>query len=97
MCLFWKDDIYWCEFTINGKRYRSTTCTTDKELALKVEAELRVSIKRTGNPGRTQESARRGTLYQAVDGSRHRDKEAFHPDGANSKPAHEPNSQLNVA
>jgi integrase len=48
MCLFWQDDIWWYEFTIDRNRYRSSTCTTDREVALKVEAEHRVSLKLTG-------------------------------------------------
>jgi integrase len=48
MSLFTQDDTYWYEFTIAGKRYRSSTCTTDRATALKVEAEHRVSVKLTG-------------------------------------------------
>lgn len=48
MSLYWANDIWWYEFTIDRKRYRSSTCTTDREMALKVEAEHRVSLRLTG-------------------------------------------------
>ena len=48
MSLFLQDDTFWYEFTINRKRYRSSTCTADRATALKVEAEHRVSLKLTG-------------------------------------------------
>jgi hypothetical protein len=48
MCLFKQGEIWWYEFTINGKRYRSSTCTTDKDLALRVESEHHVSLKQIG-------------------------------------------------
>jgi integrase len=48
MSLFWQGDVWWYEFTLNSNRYRSSTCTTDRAVALKVEAEHRVSLKLTG-------------------------------------------------
>lgn len=48
MCLFKQGEIWWYEFTLEGKRYRSSTCTTDKDLALRVESEHRVSLKQIG-------------------------------------------------
>jgi integrase len=48
MCLYWQDETWWYEFTVDRKRYRSSTCTTDRAIALKVEAEHRVSLKLTG-------------------------------------------------
>ena len=48
MCLFKQGEIWWYEFTLEGKRYRSSTCTTDKDLALRVESEHHVSMKQIG-------------------------------------------------
>jgi integrase len=48
MSLYKQGEIWWYEFTIASKRFRSSTCTVDRATALQVEAEHRVSLKLTG-------------------------------------------------
>jgi hypothetical protein len=48
MCIFKQGEIWWYEFTIAGKRFRSSCRTIDKAIAEKIELEHRESISRTG-------------------------------------------------
>lgn len=48
MSLYLQGEIWWYEFYVAGKRYRSSTRTTDKALAQYVEAEHRESLTRSG-------------------------------------------------
>jgi integrase len=48
MSLYKQGEIWWYEFTVSGKRFRSSCRTTDKVVAEKVEAEHRDSLIRTG-------------------------------------------------
>jgi hypothetical protein len=48
MSLYKQREIWWYEFTISGKRFRSSCHTTDKAIAEKIESEHRESLSRTG-------------------------------------------------
>jgi integrase len=48
MCVYKQGEIWWYEFYVEGKRYRSSTLTTDKTTAQKIEVEHRESIAHTG-------------------------------------------------
>ena len=48
MSLYKQGEIWWYEFYVGRKRYRSSTRTTDKTVAQKVEAEHRESLMRGG-------------------------------------------------
>ena len=48
MSVFLQGEIWWYEFTIEDQRYRSSTRTSNKELAQRVEAEHHQSLKRGG-------------------------------------------------
>ena len=81
MSLYWQDDTWWYEFTIDRNRYRSSTYTTDREIAIKVEAEHRVSLKLTGvrasstmvelKKARAEERCARRWLQAGIETKRH--------------------------
>ena len=48
MSIYKQREIWWYEFTIAGKRFRSSTRTTDEAVARKIEGEHRESISRVG-------------------------------------------------
>jgi hypothetical protein len=48
MSLYKQGEIWWYEFTISGKRFRSSCHTTDKAIAEKIEDEHRESLSRAG-------------------------------------------------
>jgi hypothetical protein len=48
MSVYKQGGIWWYEFYIGRKRYRSSTLSSDKTIAQKIEAEHRESLARTG-------------------------------------------------
>jgi integrase len=48
MSLYLQGEIWWYEFYVNSKRYRSSTRTTDKAVAKRIETEHRQSLQHSG-------------------------------------------------
>jgi integrase len=48
MCVYKQGEIWWYEFYVEGKRYRSSTLTTDETVARRIESEHCESLKQTG-------------------------------------------------
>jgi hypothetical protein len=46
MCVFKQGEIWWYEFTVEGKRLRKSSRTTDRELAELIEAEHRERVEK---------------------------------------------------
>jgi integrase len=75
MCVYKEGEIWWYEFTIAGKRFRSSCRTTDKAIAEKIESEHRESLSRTGTQVsltlhaiKVEEAARRrGKIWEGVE------------------------------
>jgi integrase len=85
MSLYLQGEIWWYEFYVDGKRFRSSTRTTDKAAAQRVESEHRESLKRNGvkvsptlHAVKVEEAAvRRAKIWEGIETQTHPPKSSL--------------------